>query len=554
VEEIRLQLPRRGIANASGLSEQGPDFTAPQSMLNVVLYDADEDRPRGGTREGSVALPATLGSGEVQGLATVNRPSISNGLKIGTASDAGTGTSSVAGALTGNVFAIDSVQGGEWSHHFSVAPDGPASVTVTHAAFSRDGSRVFVGTNYNRVSDSKAKFRIRSLNPATGATNWTYDHTLVGGVPESIAQLVPSNEYLFVVLANSFVLVLNPATGALVDRWNNTWAQENVAAVVITENVGQFNVPTERLLVAFKGTTSAGLITGGTLADGSVLTTTIESTPTNQTASHYRAGVMKLSILPVPTGPGLPTTPVLSQVSWPATGLPSSDPRYEGNHGYFRFSERSATSPFGCLPTAMVAAPDGTVWVSRTNRGWGPNSTWRPGYEAETDPRRQRSPVTLCQISAAGTMLRELDPANYQGVFNGSGYSVGFNHWNDIYEPILRSVTASAAGVVACAGQQNHIGASAWVLSSTGSAIGFTNLVSSSTRIYAGVSDPSDGNPVFVGQRNTSWTGASGANAHVWKLNAATGAIAWAFDLGSAVTVHSVAAFGGRVILGSAKF
>ena len=68
------------------------------------------------------------------------------------------------------------------------------------------------------------------------------------------------------------------------------------------------------------------------------------------------------------------------------------------------------------------------------------------------------------------------------------------------------------------------------------------NVMDATRSVRPVVVDPVDGNPVFVGDDNTGWTGASGQHRHLWKLSAEDGSILNSFGLSPDNTTDLVSA------------
>ncbi len=226
-----------------------------------------------------------------------------------------------------------------------------------------------------------------------------------------------------------------------------------------------------------------------------------------------------------------------------ANGLP---------HNYYRFADQSVQRPHGCVVTDMAVGADGSVVVTRSNQGWGPNATpWRPGATggSYTPPVPD---VTITKINRDGVTVFEIDPGSNKFDGLGAGYN-GTPHYNDINAPTFRAVAIDANGAVYAAGYQNPSGYSVARISSTGGVDWRKNVVNAGAAVSlsAIAVDPTDGNLIVCTPYNAGWDGAT-RSAHIFKLAASDGRIIWNFTATPGVAALAVAVSRtGRIAFGT---
>jgi hypothetical protein len=220
---------------------------------------------------------------------------------------------------------------------------------------------------------------------------------------------------------------------------------------------------------------------------------------------------------------------VLTRVQF-SSALPASAPMYEAAHGYLRFAEQSAQSPYGTFPGAIgVGATDNSCAVVSSNKGWGPSAAFPP---ADSGPY-----ISVRKIDASGAILWETDISTVRRNYAGTW---GVYH-NDvpqagIPDPTLIACTMDADGNVYVAGYRNAAAATAgFTVAKLASADGAPLAVfnTSGTIRQAGIAiDPTDNTLIVVGDRNDKWTGSGGtALAYMWKLNREDLTLLWAWDI-----------------------
>lgn len=532
-----IKVPTRGAANARPFVAPPDQFAPASTLRNFFPHDVDGDRLRGGTRPGTRALFDTvMGAGRpVQALFTVTRAAQVSGYVVPPPGDGYEpvrsllgGRSAPAGALAGNLFAVNNVPSFEWAQTLA-GQGGPASVSVSALAVSRNGVYFAAACNHVVAGLTRATVELRRVD--TGELVWSWLISS-GSASRSVNSLFFSTDAVWActsaglmgryIADNTDVPLPNDPLSGRSPADFYGWGSQAVAGKCIGAGPGG----TERMYVAFDGTTlgNPGLV-GPYVAAGHY-------------ASQFRSGVMQFATNVRGSFSGL------SQVTY--GGAAGQVAYQEGQHGYWRVSERSAYAPRGCRVTAMdVSGVDGTVVIARTNVGCGPSNAFEP--DGTIVPA-----VGLALINANSSLRWESDStgtileAGLLGYLNDCPVTGGSGVTN---EPSLTCVKFDPAGDVYAAGRFNGGSVSAFkVRGADGSRLWAANITGSGAVIRAVAIDPTDNNPVFVGDRNNS----SGSNAHLWKLNALTGAVIASLDLPSAASARAVAATpSGVVIYGS---
>lgn len=506
----RIQLPLGGVANATAYRDQPGRFLPPETTRNIRPYDVLADRARLGTCPGIVKLLNQQfgGGAAIQAIETVSRASVIAGyhlgdhsLILGRESDA----DPIAGAAFG--FLRASTPALEWSHLFDFSGEGgPASVAAVSIARHPDTDLQVVasaGYDYGGTYDAARVVGMDRFGTQVWSTRIT--NTTKDMLPVAVAV---SRLYTFLA-ANENVYCLRNDTGALALTVNcNGWSHENVALAVWRDP----STGTEYLLVCFNGKETARTLPGGGLVTAGFY------------ARCFGAGVMKYLV----AGTDYTQSPILTQVQW-GRQLNTSSSFFEAVHGYFRVSENSRLAPRGAVLTSMAVDPSGNVVLGRCNAGGGPTNAYPPDLNLV-------APITVCLVSAAGTMVWEQDTNSLvrvgaEGVLNDVSTGAGV-------EPSIQAVASDGVTVVA-AGAPNTatwcaFGLSAgdgvwrWAVTLQPS-VGPPNQ---SIRRGACAFDPSDGNIILGGDRSTSWGVL--VNASLWKLNPVDGSVVWAYDIGAA--------------------
>lgn len=513
------QQPYRGAVSSAPYSLQPADSAPFEAIRDVRPFDS-KGRRRMTQRPALVKAFAEQLPGPIQFLGVIGRASIQTGTRLGECSDIDPWTSVLSPAIAGQVWWLKRNRGMYARYYEDVTGEGgPATNSVNAVAINADGDRICTSSNYvDSSTDLVSRIRCFDLD---GNVQWTHK-ILETGRDRYTNTIAIGDRYVYVA-TNQEIRVIRLSDGTpIADYQLGGWASEVVELGIYTDTSGQ-----EWLYAGFNGATAAGTYTvagaavgSGTIAQG-------------KWAKHFRAGVMKIRIDYTVFGS-------LRRVNWGSPRLTTGQAYYEASHGYARISELTNYPPHGALVTAMGVDSSGNVYVARTNQGWGPNAAHPFFY-----PDGQTSPyISVMKLNAEdGSLAWETDTLSVREVGDG-GYI------NDIPtgasdDPSLLAVRPDAAGDVYVAGRQNQAGQSLMKLAgSTGSILWSMNLMSGSTahRQACIQIDPNDDQVVVGGDRNTSWDGAGGANAHLWKVPKNGGSEPlWSHDLGAAVSALGLA-------------
>lgn len=513
--------PYRGVSDNTPYGTTQPDTVPPERMINMRPYGTDTKRPRVGTRPGLKRLfPTQLGNGKpVQCIRSVTRASGVSGYRVGSC-EAIAGTSRPSVDLQGHVWLFDDVPSMEREYFldatalfFGASGQSSCVDCAIHPSLSRVAGVVNIGSGVSASGNIEAMVQVYDLDGSSQAIWHIYDS---GGDRFSNA-IAFSDDYLFVTINNTVrVYSAQTPTTAVADVDLNGWSQEVTGLAVWKDPSGQ-----EFLYCCFLGTEAAATLASGTTVEAGI------------SASHFRAGIMRFRI----NATGAP----LTQVTY-GTQLDSSDTYYDDNgtgspHGYFRFSEQTAARPYGCYPTGIAVARDGSVIVSRTNQGYGPNTT-------SFSPTIAQPYISVMRIEPDGSYGWEADTFSHK-----TSATHGFN---DIHNPSLNAVAIDSTGDAYVGGRASESGECAFRIDRTTGAVIWgavlqTTSVSEAIRQNGVGVDPRDDAPMFFGDRNTSWTGAAGRDAHGWKLDPVSAGVRKFFDLGTNVSGLGVSHGQGRM-------
>jgi hypothetical protein len=538
----RVIPPRRGAANNTSAYDTPSEFCPVENIDNVFLFDVAKDRPRMGSRPGlEDRFPGVYGDGEPwQGLGTVNRSKTATGYRLGSGVDVSNtaGEAKDSAPVLGQVWALDKAWGLFRFRYEDVSPSGPVSYgpdtgpanqSVSAVCISPDGSKAIFASNYVDASTRQVS-RITCWNLSTGAVVWSQKITdTVARFTNSVAC---NAEWVF-VCTNQYVGVYKLADGTAPSLGGqffnmNGWSDECVKGVLDAAG---------KLIVAFKGSSVAA-----TLPSGIPVTT-------GKRAQHFRAGVMRFNIRTVAQVAAALGDVIYQDVM--ANKLIPADQFYEANHGYCRFSEHTPKAPKGCQPTGVAATPDGGFVLTHTNEGWGPRGSAGPG---NAPPNGVGGYWTVTKFNSAGAYEWRTDTDSILEAGDG-----GYN--NDIPTstsdlPSILAVAVGSDGVIYCGGRRNRVGADgvcAFAFDIDGTLLWEADL-GATIREGAICIMPTEQVPVFAGDRNSTWDGSGGANAHLWELRPLDGGVARYFDLSAAVSALAVAGRAdGSIVYGTDK-
>lgn len=513
-----ISLPFRGATNHTSFIRQPGDAAPLARLRNFRVRVGPGGRQQGGTRPGIVRkTSAALGIGEIQGMCKVTRRAGVSGYTLGACDPMGDVLSGGTGVLAGNLGFLDSVPSVAAFADLSVVGDGgPATTPVERLSIAPDGLHYAAGLNY--LSRGYVRCSVRVLAQDLSVT-WQTTIS-AASIDRRLAFLLLTNDYLIVGLnqgagptvADVIVQVYGRTDGVLLQTTTlRGWAGRLVGAARYV--IGT----TEHVVIAFDGSASG--------APGSPGISITDGNP----ASMYQAGFMRFSITPRAT---LGAGSALVEIPQ-TTPLAPSDPWYdERGHQYWRLSEWTSQRPYGRWITSVSAAADGTVYLTTTSHGYGPSFVYPPNGAL-------LPAINVFAVATDGSIVYEASTDPVIEIGMGGLY-------NDIPTALgeLASLTCGCVNsdkVFFCAGRYAQGGYSAFGINPTGLTVWRTALMSSTTAVLAAAIDPTNGYPVFAGERHTSWPGSSGANANLWSLVPATGAVAWGWDINKSVPARSVA-------------
>ena len=563
----RLVPPFRGVANSTGFIDTPAGF-APYALdadglpitRNCIPHTpASKDRGAIGQRAGhSLVFPQQCGGGlPWQALISVRRSSVVTGYTQASCDQATSGSSLESGALTSvNYIQLDSVPS---SDGVGFLDDGVSHANSVNAAAAcqrlQSGGYYlcFVSTNYTGT-DGLLKAQIRCFRDDTGETVWTY--TISDATLDQFINTMTCSDHFLFVCTNAVVVMLRVTDGSLVTT--NTlggFAQEAIEGGVYKDASGD-----EWYFVAFNGTEQAGRTQDTNGAD-------IHMIEAGVPASMFRTGVQRYRInneYVSDVGPYSSAAMTSEALGWGQTatvvnGVAVPDNAgtdyNEGFHGYFRISERSAVTGHGCLVTALAVDPrNGSVAITRTNQGYGPNSTGtdRTSGQPFTPDGAIFPSISVMKISFAGRLLGEWDPGSITNEIGVGGV------YNDIPtgpgdDPSFSVCRINRLGVLCVGGRTNDVGLSVFGLDADIGTILWEGAVqdTGSLRQACAAVDPGDQHFWVGGDRNSAWDGSGGNDAHLWKMNPSTGEIVRTWDVGSNVSALGIGMMGdGSMVVG----
>ncbi len=544
-KELKPSIPLRGASTGStfGLTPDG--FSPFLALRNARIFGGRTERPRGSRRPTLRRwVDRQLKNAPVQAVLGVTRASAVLGYATSNCRDMGEALSHPAGTLYGQIGSLDDVQSLNWFVNLDVTPaGGPANVDVNACNWDPDHEFLAVSANYKIGSDSC--YSVARIDPGTGATVWRTDRH-DSGKNVSVNNIVVTKLYTFVLLVNNnaagpFVVGYRNDTGAEAISGNiGGWCREAVAGCRTVDDNGQ-----ENLFVGFLGSAVAGTYTGG-IGSGTI--------QAGRWAMDFRGGIAKFHVESHTYGGGGTTL-----VQW-GTPLPSTGMYYEGVHRTWRLSEQLPWRPHGGEITGLRSGPNGSVYFTKRNQGWGPNN----GQDAFKPDGRSEGYRTVGKISRGGLLLwlsdtdslRKPDDLGnhndltYPGDPNGSDPSIQalcVDQTNGDCYVGGRNNDPGFMGAGFCAfGLDGETGEPKWR----------RNITSATGAIREGAASIDvDGNPWFAGDRNDVWDGAVSRKAMLWKLSKTDGSVLAFFDLAHAnIGGLSVAAAGdGRVFFSTPK-
>lgn len=470
-------------------------YTLPAGLRNVRLSDPITKRRRLSRRPGLALAQSLVLPGPVQELRTVTRARTEVGLVIDVCENVTQGRARTGAAPSGNIFRREP-SGGVVEQAFLnvVASGGPSNHPTVTLGVNTARTMTAVASNYTDTVSGFVETAIQLYNELLEPV---WDNPLViasGSADRFTNTLTLTGRWIFATV-NENVVVIDQADGSIVQTFDcNGWSNEAVDCAVL---------PDGRLAVLMFG---AGFNT--TLASGVPVVG----------GAHFRSGVMLCNV--ADSGPT-----VLTQAIWGGR-LTTGDTFFEADHGYFRISEHAQGAPRGCRPHAIAVSPvDGSIYVCRTNQGWGPNGNYQPdgttGY------------VSVMGINPNGTRKFEIDTLSLRLAYTGWWGT----YYNDIGNHTLRAaVVHPERDELYVAGRRNvaspaTAGTNVYrIRTSDGAVLAQKNL--SGTIAQAAIAvDPIDGSILCAGERNDDWDGSGGTiEADVWRLDPITLRVLRSYD------------------------
>ena len=521
--------PFKGAANNTTYLRTPLEYAPVSALQNVRVRRPGTGRPGWAPRPGLASLASgTFGNGNpVQAFAVIPKASGVTGYRTVSTALVGAGNQRTQAAISGNVWMRDADTGIMGSFKdLGTQTAGDTIIGAFHARWIAGTTRVVFINQLKKTSTGKLYLGVCCYETTDGSLVWrTFlddrDSTNMPpvGAKSDVGRDIVANglsvdpvaaPYVYIT-TGGYVWVLNKSTGEYLWRYDvDGWAFECQHAIRQPYSAG-------RLLVLFDGSP--------------VVSAPATWTNYDNFARFWRAGIAGFTV-------NSAATPPLSRGTF-GTQLDSSDPLYE-NHGTVRLSEKLLRRPrgartfgFAVCPSASTSAA-GKFAVSFTNRGWGPNS-------ATYQPDGSQAPTTVAMFDANGNYLWEADTDSLVNAYAGA-WGTFYNDIPLVDGPAGPSTSINALGMdndgdVYAAGTRNLPGVSdgynVFKLSGADGTILWAVNLSGTIYQHCVCVDPQDGNVWVFGERNSNWTGASGVNAHGWKLSSSSGAVLKSVDLGS---------------------
>lgn len=514
-DPTRLIPPIRGVGNNRPYIDTPGDLSPPESTRNFRTHDVAKDRPCGGKRAGlRKAFTQRMGDGThgVVAACAITRATAVSGYTIGQTTPLGAYESRVSSALHGNAFMLDSSLG-MFRDFIEERPTAGTRPVVAVTWIGTD--RMAWIANYTLAGNAVCAVRVVRTD---GSVVWSaicQDADPGSALPASPASIsgntlcyivpVGYGPGLVLVAAGPYVYVFSADSGRYIQRFNCAGQSSEVVDVKpLPDQSGVY--------VLFYGSN-----VGATLPGGVTVTA-------GKYAAHFRAGVMR-ALVDVFINVGT----LAQDTAAYGANLSAGAPFFESAHNYARLSELLVRAPRGGYPTALRVFSDRGVAVSFTNQGWGPNATYAPDGSAPYS--------TVARLDPTGHVLWEVDTQSLLVAGDG-GYTNDITAGGGGDNASIQALCTDAAGNTYAAGRENNAtaGACVFALDPLGSILWTKGIQTYSdpavltVRQGGAATDPTDNNPVFVGDRNNT----SGSNAMLWKLSAETGAVAATYDLGGA--------------------
>ena len=549
----RIEAPYLGASDNPAFLATMAGTCPPTRLLNVVPITGAKGRRQIGLRPGArKAFSQRMGGGgAVQALGAVSRARIVTGLRaVAETPLSGQGRSIGAGPLVGQVWGLEANYGMYLRRYEDVsaggeyADTGPDDPSVVACDMPPTVQRIVYASNYVDGS-GKLVARVTCIDSRSGERYWS--HKIARPMSDAFVNMLSCTDERVFIATNQFVRVLDLLSGtapASELEFNcGGWSDEVVAVRPVPDG--------SAVLIAFRGSS-----VGVTLRSGAVASA-------GRQASMWRSGVMRATVQPFGSFAPLVRSNLGAQ-------LPLADRYYEGPepyapHGYTRFSEclpgagpdtpLATRRPRGRWPTGLAVFDDGSFVVSHTNTGWGPSGD--ATHVHPTKPGNDYSPpggpyTSLSLFDAGGRLVYSWDAPSIQELKADGFYSDIPNPGSDQL-PSLNAVAASNGFIVAGGRRNATVPANLFVFTREGVPVGAIDL--GSTVAENGLAfSKADGTLLAAGFRSDGWPGADGDFANLWAIDAETGQIVKALDLGADVSALSVcSAANGRIVFTTDK-
>jgi len=526
-------IPIRGAANNTPFIEQPQGFCPLEGIRNVRPFGPDGRRRLAQRPPLNKLFGRQIGGGNpVQGLGVITKASSIAGYDVGSCETV-EASSDVSGALAGQVWFLEQNRGmyaddylDNQNYNGTGGTNSVQSAAVA-PSWSEYPDRVAVVSNFTDATSGKTKYVLRLYSPEGAIIASTSRESPYTPKFNHYANPPAISEHFVFVPSRTLVDIFKLSDGSHYGTiLLNSWASDVVGCRVYKPTTGN-----SILWVLHQGSKASGAYTGG-IGSGVI--------QQGKWAQQFRSGVQKWELT---QETALNVTPLFRIFG---TQKGSGDDYYEAFHGYFRISEQTVLPPHGARVTALAVSPlDGSLFVARCNRGWGPNNGLTDFHPKDPLPF-----VSLMKITSAGVTAWELDVDSVREVGDG-GYI------NDIPisagdDPTHLQAICDEDGNCFLAGRRNLNGFSIIKVHRDGYAMWGKTLmrdVQPAAHREGGIAiDPTDQGVVTVGDRNSSWEGATG-NAHAWKLDNNSGQIIWDYDLDASVSGLGVAMLSdGRIV------
>lgn len=502
----RIALPHQGATNATAVRDMPEGFTVESRLRNFWNRVPGEDRGRGGQRAGIRKLIASqIAGGRVQAIEQVNLASVVDGYVIdeGTCTDITEGESRGDGTIEGNLWYTNDVPALD-RHWYDER--GGGSLPLNAVCWSPDGTEGYATLNYNNGSsdvvgifavdtDGNELWEVTLLDRVNAAS-------AEAGTPIALyANVIRCDETYIYVAVERYIYVLRRSDGYHLEReYFSGWSRECTALEVR---------PDGKLVACFHGSNGSGTLYGGI---------EILGTGSGFYAADFRAGVALFSV-----DPDDEDDPLIRETF--GDQLAATDPLFEAAHGYMRFSEHMGGSPRGCYPTAMAVGSDNSVYVCRSNKGWGPNWDYPP---SDDQPY-----YTVLKLNSTGTLVWQVDTQSIRATKTIGGVT----YHSDRYEA-EKSCQAVAVdddlGVVYAGGAVSSDADAGLFALDTASGALVSKCDLDTTILQDSMSVMPKSHRLAVGGvPGTTWPNSGGERAHLWLINPIDMSVdAW-FDLGN---------------------